>query len=223
MTGAFAVVAVTFSLATGVPALGPAEVPPMMAAPLQKAEAAVTLLQQRLQARLTAALSAGGPAAAVAVCRDEAPAIAAGVSRGNGVAVGRTSDRLRNPANGPPAWAVAAVVASVGKKAEEVRAASFDLGDRVGFLRPIVVVAPCLACHGAAGSIAPEIREVLAKAYPTDRATGYAAGDLRGFFWAEVRKKRASLPGCLGRPRRGGLQNGWGGSRASAPRRTCQT
>lgn len=146
------------------------------------------LLQERLQARLAAALAAGGPPAAVRVCRDEAPAIAARVSRELGVSVGRTSTRLRNPANAPPAWAAAAVQASRGKRLAEVADAVFDLGGSVGFLRPIAVAKPCLGCHGSPASLAPEVRGALEKAYPSDRATGYAAGDLRGFFWAEAER-----------------------------------
>src|SRR5919206_5275922 len=54
-----------------------------------------------------------------------------------GVEVGRTSARLRNPDNAPPAWARTYVAATDGRKAAEVAPAAFDLGDRVGLLRPI--------------------------------------------------------------------------------------
>ena len=53
-------------------------------------------------------------------------------------------------------------------------------------LQPIVIAEPCLACHGAAETIAPAVTEVLAARYPNDRATGYALGDMRGAAWAEV-------------------------------------
>jgi len=29
----------------------------------------------------------------------------------------------------------------------------------------------------------------IARRYPRDRATGFAAGDLRGFVWTEVKKR----------------------------------
>ena len=47
----------------------------------------------------------------------------------------------------------------------------------------------CLQCHGKVDDLAPEVRDVLAKNYPQDRATGFAAGDLRGWFWVEVPAK----------------------------------
>ncbi|HTP53334.1 MAG TPA: DUF3365 domain-containing protein [Anaeromyxobacteraceae bacterium] len=169
-------------------AFAPDAAPPALAAPIQRAEIAVKHLQQRLQAALAEALRAGGPGAAVVVCRDKAPALAGQVAREEGVSVGRTSARRRNPGNAPPPWASVTVAAADGKRAEDVRPVAFDLGDRVGLLRPIAVGAPCLACHGPRATLAPEVRDVLAKAYPADRAVDYATGDLRGFFWAEARK-----------------------------------
>jgi hypothetical protein len=46
--------------------------------------------------------------------------------------------------------------------------------------------ATTLACHGPEEALQPEVRAALDQRYPEDRATGYAAGDLRGAFWAEV-------------------------------------
>jgi hypothetical protein len=40
----------------------------------------------------------------------------------------------------------------------------------------------CLVCHGEAEAQPAALREALASAYPHDRATGYAVGDLRGAF-----------------------------------------
>ncbi len=51
---------------------------------------------------------------------------------------------------------------------------------------PIPVEGPCLTCHGARESLAPELRQALARRYPEDAAVGYAVGDLRGLVWAEV-------------------------------------
>ena len=106
-----------------------------------------------------------------------------------GVRVGRTSSRLRNPENGPPPWARAYVAETDGRKASEVAGAAFDLGDRVGLLRPIEVRRRCLACHAPAEALSEGTRDWLGRAYPEDRALGYAAGDLRGFWWAEAPKR----------------------------------
>ncbi|HET9595487.1 MAG TPA: DUF3365 domain-containing protein, partial [Anaeromyxobacteraceae bacterium] len=112
-----------------------------------------------------------------------------GAAAVQGVSVGRTSARLRNPGNAPPSWARGYVAATDGRKAAEVAPAAFDLGDRVGVLRPIETRRRCLSCHDARERVAEETRAWLARAYPRDRSFGYAVGDLRGFWWAEAPKR----------------------------------
>jgi len=164
------------------------ENPAPFAAETARAEQAMNRLQQALVAKLMAAMKAGGPAAAVTVCRDEAVAIAEGVARENDLAIGRTSHRVRNPANAPRPWARSIVEASAGAKAAAERLRVVDLGDRVGVLRPIGTIDMCTQCHGDAKAVRQNIGGVLAEAYPRDRATGFSAGDLRGWMWAEVPK-----------------------------------
>ncbi|MCB1147042.1 MAG: hypothetical protein KDK38_09595, partial [Leptospiraceae bacterium] len=51
---------------------------------------------------------------------------------------------------------------------------------------PIKIASPLrLACHGTSAEIQAETKAALAKAYPNDRATGYALGDLRGTMLLE--------------------------------------
>ena len=157
--------------------------------PVASADAAMKALQGALLSRLREEMARGGPPAAISVCRDEAQAITARIAREQGLALGRTSDRLRNPVNAAPTWARATVATSAGKRAAEVQQVTFDLGDRVGVLRPIGTADTCTSCHGAPSAISPEVRAVLAMAYPNDRATGFAPGDLRGWMWAEVPKR----------------------------------
>lgn len=160
------------------------EVPPDLVEPVAAADGAIAMLQQRLAARLGEALAAGGPKGAAVVCSEEAQPLTAEVARTSGLAVGRTSHRIRNPNNAPPAWAREHVekAAATGAAAPIV----VRLDDRVGVLRPIVVAAPCLQCHGTPNAIDPAVLAVLRASYPDDRATGFAEGDLRGFFWAEA-------------------------------------
>jgi hypothetical protein len=162
----------------------PDRAPPAVAAAVARADGAMAELRQRLSRRLVEELT--DPPRAVSVCRDEAPAMAIAVSASTGVGLGRTSHRLRNAANAPPAWAAPLVAAAAGKKAAEVKAVAVDLGDRIGLLRPIPTGQGCLRCHGPAESLTPGVRDALARGYPADQATGFAEGDLRGFFWAEA-------------------------------------
>lgn len=160
--------------------------PARLAASVEIADGAIRALQQRLSARLLEEMKKGGPALAIGVCRDEAQALTAEIARAQGVRVGRTSDRLRNPGNVAPSWAERFIEAGAGRKAASVEAIVVDLGDRVGVLRPIPTAAPCLQCHGRAERLSADVRAFIKSAYPKDRAIDFEAGDLRGFIWAEA-------------------------------------
>jgi hypothetical protein len=164
------------------------DAPAAWAPAIRRAEEAGQAFQKALQARLVAALAQGGPPAAVEVCATEAAGIAREQSAAAGVRMGRTSDRLRNPGNAPPAWSRTFVLLSAGEKAKDVPPLVVDLGAEVGVLLPIAVRPACLGCHGPAAGIAPKVKEALAARYPRDQATGYADGDFRGFLWVEARK-----------------------------------
>ncbi|GIW43408.1 MAG: cytochrome c [Candidatus Binatia bacterium] len=155
---------------------------------MQRAQRAFEALQNALQSRLLATLGAQGPAAAVAVCKVEAPQIATDLARRHDLELGRTSHRLRNPANAPRPWVVPYLARAAGRQASEVQPVVVDLGDRVGVLKPIATGGPCLLCHGDPEGFAPELKTRLAELYPNDRATGFREGEFRGFFWAEVKK-----------------------------------
>lgn len=136
------------------------------------------------KSELKAALIEGmqsGPAAAIDACRVKAPQIAAAVSV-DGVQVGRTSQRLRNPDNAGPDW-----VDDVLKKWQaqgKFEAEIVPLTDsRTGYAEPILVAPLCLTCHGE--SLPSGAADRIRALYPEDRATGYQAGDLRGAFWVE--------------------------------------
>jgi hypothetical protein len=139
---------------------------------------------ERLKTALTEALGRGGPGAAIAVCKDAAPALAVELSRRSGATVARTSARLRNPLNAPPPWAVPvleqfAAALAAGRPAAGIEYfARTEAGAR--FMKPIVTEPLCLTCHGTA--LAPDVQAALARLYPEDHATGFAPGELRGAF-----------------------------------------
>jgi hypothetical protein len=140
---------------------------------------------QPFKQRLMAALQAGlaqGPDRAIDACRVEAPAIAA-ASGGPGVTVGRSSHRLRNPANAPRPWVQPLLDGFVASPATAAPRAVALPGGGVGYVEPIVLQPMCLTCHGA--TLAPAVQARIAALYPRDEATGFAPGDLRGVFWIE--------------------------------------
>ncbi|MCH5373501.1 MAG: DUF3365 domain-containing protein [Planctomycetes bacterium] len=143
--------------------------------------AARDALFEQLLGRLMTVLPEKGPAGAIPVCKEDAPRLADEVGKQFGVAIGRTSHRLRNAANAPRAWSKSLVERQIA----EPQLVGLGNGE-LGVLLPIRLKATCLLCHGPADQIAPEVKAALASDYPDDQATGFQEGDLRGWFWVEV-------------------------------------
>ena len=55
----------------------------------------------------------------------------------------------------------------------------------LGVLTPIQMASSCLTCHGGPEDLGEGVADALAKHYPEDAATGFAEGELRGWFWVE--------------------------------------
>ncbi|MCA8955059.1 MAG: DUF3365 domain-containing protein [Planctomycetes bacterium] len=146
-----------------------------------KAERARDALAAALLKELSSALTKGGPASGIEVCSRRSGEIAAAVRAEHGVAIGRTSFKLRNPSNAAPIWAADAV----RDKVAEPRIFRSRSGS-LGALYPIRLQPQCTLCHGPADQLAPDVRKALAARYPMDSATGFRPGDLRGWFWVEV-------------------------------------
>lgn len=141
-----------------------------------------------LRGALQAAMQRGGPVAAIEVCQQEAPRIAARLGAEHGWEVGRTTDRLRNPRNAPDAWERAVLEkfarrAARGEAAGELEHAEFTERDGepvFRYMRGIGVQEACLTCHGEA--VQAPVAQALERLYPEDKARGYRAGQLRGAF-----------------------------------------
>ena len=125
---------------------------------------------------------AEGPAEAIQVCRIKAPGIADALSV-DGVRMGRSSHKLRNPDNAAPDWVSPIMQAYLHDTASRQPRAVKLADDRWGYVEPIMVQPLCLTCHGP--ELAPDIAAQISELYPDDRATGFEAGDLRGVFWLE--------------------------------------
>jgi hypothetical protein len=145
-------------------------------------------LGSELKAELTRAMIDDGPVGAISVCRDQAPAIAARLSAQSGATVGRTSHRVRNPANAPDGMQrvlldqFANELAS-GKFQGPLEAAfEVNRGGQVErrYMRAIPMEGLCVTCHGKV--LAPELAAAIAAQYPADEATGFEPGQLRGAF-----------------------------------------
>ena len=158
--------------------------PPSAAAPAERpAQAAETVaaLRTQLLAALPQALGQG-PEAAIDACRIEAPRIAERVSA-NGVAVGRTSHRLRSPGNAPEPWMLPLLEEFRTNPQQPGAWRSVDLGTRgTGYVEPIYLQPLCATCHGE--SVDPTLLQKIRALYRDDEAVGFAVGDFRGLFLA---------------------------------------
>lgn len=155
-------------------------------ADVQRSLAVADRLQSRLQSELRQAIEAGGPAAAVGVCAEAAPAIAAQVSEETGTTVRRISLRPRNPG--------AEVEGALRERLTALAAQPIDSAGRPATMSWLegqgesathytmravnMQQQPCAACHGT--TIAADVRAAIAERYPDDQATGFQTGELRG-------------------------------------------
>ena len=141
-----------------------------------------------LQEQLMSSMAAGGPIAAIEVCKIAAPEIAAMASDAHGWSIRRTSLKLRNPANAPDPWELAMLRGfearrAAGEDPVTLDHAEFVIGDgrrTFRYMKAIGTQPVCTVCHGT--SIAPEVAAALDALYPDDRARGFEVGDIRGAF-----------------------------------------
>jgi len=142
---------------------------------------AVNALASEMMGELTAALDSGDAGAAIAVCQEKAPGVAARINETYGVKIGRTSHKLRNAANVAPEWADP----YVADLAEDPTYLAGPNGE-LGALLPIKLRAECQMCHGPVEGIDEGIMAAISEVYPEDQALGFFEGDLRGWFWVEA-------------------------------------
>jgi hypothetical protein len=162
----------------------PSELRPVVA----RADLVIAAMHDAVLRELSAEMAAGGLTAAIKSAHIESVGVTHRLAR-EGIAAGRTSDRLRNPTNTAPAWAAAIVKANAGGRTREVDGFSVDLGDKLGVIRPIAERGVCANCHGPHEKLSPAVRAVLAERYPADKAVGFAEGEIRGWFWVEMPKR----------------------------------
>jgi hypothetical protein len=182
----------TATTATPAPPAGPTAPPAPPAPPavpsdprFVRARTAAEELKRQLTGAVEAAVAAGGAAGAIDVCATTAPTLTAALS-GSTLTIGRSSARLRNPANAPRPWVQPLLAELERVPAPQRGPRTVELPDHtLGVVLPIVTGKLCLQCHGT--DVAPDVRAALERRYPKDQATGYREGDLRGVFWVEAR------------------------------------
>ncbi len=156
---------------------------------VDEARAVTSDFLKQLGGTMKAEMQAGGPTAAMKVCRDVAPGIANDVSLRKGWKVTRVGTRVRNPMLGmPDVWEQRVLQdfekrAAQGEKYDTMTYSEVveePAGKSLRFMKAIGVAPQCVACHGSAGQITEPVRAQLKELYPYDQAVDYKPGDLRG-------------------------------------------
>lgn len=149
-------------------------------------------LREGLVRRLAAALDSAGPVAAIEVCSRDAMMLTDSIARaaGDGIAVKRTTDRVRNPRNAPDELERQALARFQADLAAGRPLPGYFVqsagAEGMRYYEPLRTAPLCLQCHGNVDDMDPAVRAVLAERYPQDRAVSYGEGDFRGLIRVTV-------------------------------------
>jgi hypothetical protein len=150
----------------------------------QEAVSIVKRFGGSLKPELKKALKAGGPAHAISVCSEKAPAIAHKLSTDTGWYIKRVSLKPRNPNAKPDAWEekVLKMFDERQAKGEDPKKMAYAevVDGKFRFMKAQGVEKVCLNCHAA--KVKPEVEAKLKEKYPHDKARGYSLGQIRGAF-----------------------------------------
>ncbi|MDG1123040.1 MAG: DUF3365 domain-containing protein [Glaciecola sp.] len=155
----------------------------------QALEAEAQLITQRfggtLKPKLKAAIQSGGLVHAVDICAVEAPVIAQSLSSKTGWEVQRVSLQPRNTETATPdEHERTTLVWFAEQQANQSEAGMLKSSQIVNntyrYMQAQPVEGVCLNCHGT--NIDPAVQSIIESKYPSDMATGYQLGQIRGAF-----------------------------------------
>jgi len=143
---------------------------------------------ESLKSVLVKEMQTNGIVAAVSVCSDTAQILTNNYGVKKGIYIKRVSFKNRNPNNSPDEFETTALKyfeelkfnGKLSETTEYIDVVEVDGVKSVRYLKPIILQAPCLSCHGVVENIGADVKEILKNKYPYDKATGYQMDDLRG-------------------------------------------
>lgn len=133
-------------------------------------------------------IQTNGVLQAVSVCSDTAQVLTNNFGVQKGVFVRRVSFKNRNANNSPDDFEKKVLSKfellhqnkELNNETEHVEIVQEGEFKYLRYLKPILVQAECLNCHGSETDIMPEVKQLIAQEYSNDKAVGYKIGDLRG-------------------------------------------
>ncbi len=149
-------------------------------------------LLKTLGGNLKKHLKANGPVDALRFCSTNAYNLTQKVSDkfGKEIDVKRISLKPRNPANTPNSEEAAILrkMEDTYKKSQKASSIIVEKNDKTIVYKPLVIKKKaCIICHGDL-SKRPKLAQAIKDIYPTDKATGYKMGDLRGAIVVTIKK-----------------------------------
>ena len=125
---------------------------------------------------------------AVSVCSDTAQVLTNNFGVQRGVYIKRVSLKNRNVNNFPDDFEKKVLNKfellhqnkELNSETEHVEIVQEGEFKYLRYLKPILVQAECLNCHGSETDIMPEVKQLISLEYADDKAFGYMIGDLRG-------------------------------------------
>jgi len=125
---------------------------------------------------------------AVSVCSDTAQVLTNNFGVQKGVFVRRVSFKNRNVNNLPDDFEKKVLNKfellhqnkELNSETEHVEIVQEGEFKYLRYLKPILVQAECLNCHGSETDIMPEVKQLISLEYADDKAFGYMIGDFRG-------------------------------------------
>jgi len=143
---------------------------------------------ESLKSVLIKEIQTHGIVSAVSVCSDTAQLLTNNYGISKGIYIKRVSFKNRNPMNVPDEFETKVLKMfeelhsknQIKPETEYVELIEENGISKVRYMKPILVQPECLNCHGAEEQISPQVKDVINKIYPDDKAKGYQMGDLRG-------------------------------------------
>jgi hypothetical protein len=143
---------------------------------------------KNLKGVLITQIQTNGVLQAVAVCSDTAQVLTNNFGVQRGVFIKRVSFKNRNENNLPDdlekkvlnKFELLHQNKELNETTEYVEIVQEGEFRYLRYLKPIVLQAECLNCHGSEADIMPEVKQLIAQEYTGDKAVGYKIGDLRG-------------------------------------------
>lgn len=163
----------------------------IMAKGEEVAKAALAVTQQTFQKELMKAIQSEGVPGAITYCNTNAMDIVRKLEDSLNISIKRVTDKPRNPADSltgieKEIWeAYAYAPANAASQIQELNPTELI------FTKPILISSGvCLNCHGKIGEeLTEKNHQLISGLYPSDSATGYKLGDLRGMWRLVIPKK----------------------------------